>query len=1428
MLLGDLLWSPIGKCTLALVATFLFAGFGMGLLRWGAGRAGRMMLIATLIVVPIHFMLVGEMNLLHSPTTARYLFLVIEGVALVSMVRWVSAMLAPPSGAGLITAALLLISIGSVATARGSPTAWEWQFASFQLSPLVFLAAVWAVGARRWGETSKDQRDFSYMTFGLLGFALIACLVRTGAYALRLDASLYALPVMIIAVSAVLAVRRLGSYEPDAQRLAMMRLGGFGLSGLAFALSLAGPPTESAVHSGNIFAVACVGFFLYVTALRNSRHPAFLYLAIAAVAVGRIGAHYVLAPRLHLVEEAVRTFLRYQDHLPIAFRAILAVVPDLALAGLAIFFARIWQDRRLARHCQYIALALAIAACVSSAFEPLAATICLSIYAILFLLGVWIFSAPLVSYLAAAALIGACYFGMSLVPGVTLADHALTAALLGFTFWTARVELRRQGVLPAYHVPWLHAGLAMVVTALVAASAHLLYAGTRTLSGGAAFLIITILAFALNRERPRAIWANLVLLSLVEFTICALGLATPSRHGSAYHFGLLFVFDSLLILAVGEALRVRVTRHRAETPPDQTGALIEPRWIDTISQAIPRSAILLVSLGGMMACPDISRTWLTGLVFVSGSAATLWLTRMVRRPSLVYFALIQLVVGVLDFSSCAVGWDDAPRLAGWLAVTTAATALSLCALGTVARRFKVPEFFAGPCFHIAFGLSVAAYTIALDARILGREAYLLAALALGLNVVVSMALVRSWQKPELTYAAVFHFVNAMYLVLFSVGNNDPAMAYVLGLAAVLAAIVLWSIGIICRRGQSSWTAACAGPLFHWAVFLTAMAVVLADRSSLVLALVAFSFLMAVKGLAGSGWLYGFIAAVLAAIDLRWLSHVSHTDMIGYAMAAAGASWAIGVAVQRYRDTICDRAGLPVRAYEFPFFHSTILLAFVATAVRTESSLNHAVPWNAQWLLPLGLAALCILMLRAYPHRALVHLGLAFLSFGVVSLVVPSINSACFFGLAGIMLALFLLVLGRVLQPREPAICVYLGVRPGGYWSVVRSSALALFGLTLGLSILIVATATSGALLGWPSEFTQGDWWVMLAVLGASAAFVMVLGSEAEDAVIIEPESRVILLHWLAVAALWWLGIASSPIAGEWVQSAVYYPLATALAALGTVGAARRYSSDRSWLEINWLGDLRSGSIALSLSAQALILAVLAVLFTGGTVATATSLTLGLDAVTLGIVALTAAWPRVGLVAGMAWSAGWGVAGALVVHRAGSNSGGSEAIVRSMGILLSALSLVALAALMRDGWTQLGRWVAPVRSADEPVFFPALAMALEVAALVSSFVVVATVLVQGTGGDAALGGWGTAAGVALILGAAILQVLIVPRWQSEWLVYSAQGMILLAYGEYRLAFPHPIAFDAILLTLLGYVDLGLAEAFTRIKAPIFARPRGCSR
>ena len=347
---------------------------------------------------------------------------------------------------------------------------------------------------------------------------------------------------------------------------------------------------------------------------------------------------------------------------------------------------------------------LSIAACVWSGFEPLAAVICLSGYAILYLLAVWIFAAPWVTYLAAAALAGACYFGTTLVPGITLADQALAAALLGFAFWAARVELRRRHAAPAYHVPWLQAALALTGAAMCAASWHLVSVGVGSWTGAGAFVVIAALAFLLNRERPRAIWAHLALLSFVEFTICGLGLAMGVQNLAAHHYGLLFMADGLTMLAAAEVLRFWLNRSEPQTAADQTGGVVNSRWAGTILAAIPRSAIVLTFVADWMGLLSIERTWLAGLVFLLGSASLLWVTRLDRRQTLVYLGLAQLVAGTLDLSSCAAGWNNPAMLAGWLALTGALLGLALWAAGVASRRLRFSEFYTEPCFHTASAL----------------------------------------------------------------------------------------------------------------------------------------------------------------------------------------------------------------------------------------------------------------------------------------------------------------------------------------------------------------------------------------------------------------------------------------------------------------------------------------------------------------------------------------------------------------------------------------------------------------------------------------------------------------------------------------------------------------------------------------------------
>ena len=117
---------------------------------------------------------------------------------------------------------------------------------------------------------------------------------------------------MLIAISCVHTARRLVADEPDtpAPRLACD-------SAVTDSRGSPSPWSWPArrsllpVFSANILAVAIVGLGLYVASLRTDRHPAFLYLAVGAVVAGRLGAHYFLADRLHVIEEAVRQLLGY-------------------------------------------------------------------------------------------------------------------------------------------------------------------------------------------------------------------------------------------------------------------------------------------------------------------------------------------------------------------------------------------------------------------------------------------------------------------------------------------------------------------------------------------------------------------------------------------------------------------------------------------------------------------------------------------------------------------------------------------------------------------------------------------------------------------------------------------------------------------------------------------------------------------------------------------------------------------------------------------------------------------------------------------------------------------------------------------------------------------------------------------------------------
>ncbi len=502
-LLGPKLWSPVGKCLLALVYTVMFAGLGAGLLRWGAERAGRIMLLTTLIVVPADFMLAGQMKLLTAPSAFGLAVLGIDAAALFLMIWRVARALRLGRLTGFLSVALFALSAFNAASPPGEDWPWGWKVALFLLPAGVFLGSVVWLLTRPQEAPSEDRLEATYFALGLLAFTFVTGTIRNGIFGLDLLPTLVALSVMASSLACVVTSARLESFDLDAKRKHWLKFAGLVLSGLAISLALARPLAPSPLYSGNTLATALLGLGLYAVLLRTERKPAYLYFAFGALVVSYFGAHYFARYRMHAIEEFVRRAMGYKTF-PEPFRAVNGLVFSPLLAGLSIVFQRRWRDERLARHCHYLGVPLSIGACVFSGFEPRVAVICLSGYAILYAVAVRVFSAPWVTYLATAALTAAAHFAVvAFRPETTMAEETLGAAGLGLGFCLIAAVYRLRGVALAYRRPLDHASMALETLAVVGALVSMAWPiFAVSYSVAATFLVVALTAIIVNRDEP--------------------------------------------------------------------------------------------------------------------------------------------------------------------------------------------------------------------------------------------------------------------------------------------------------------------------------------------------------------------------------------------------------------------------------------------------------------------------------------------------------------------------------------------------------------------------------------------------------------------------------------------------------------------------------------------------------------------------------------------------------------------------------------------------------------------------------------------------------------------------------------------------------------------------------------------------------------
>jgi hypothetical protein len=1541
--LGPRLWSPVGKCVLGLVYTAMFAGLGVGLVRWGAERAGRIMLLTTLIVIPANFMLAGEMKLLTEPDPARLAVLALDAAALFVLIRLVASTLRLPRGATFLSVVLFVLSAFNVAASPGSPWPWAAQFAVFLLPCFVWLAAeVWVTTRFQEGEFD-ERRETTYFALGLLTFALVTGLVRTGVFALGLTPTLYAVPVMVLAVGCVHAAGRVDRFDHDPRHEAWLRFAGLSLSGLGFALALARP--EGAVYSGSTLAAALMGLGLYSVRLRRERHPSYIYFAFGALFVAYFGAFYFTRDLIASVEHAARQALGYSHKLPLAFKAINGLVLSPVLAAFALYFRRSWSDERLSRHCHYLGVPFAIGACIWSGFEAKAAVIVLSGYALLFAAAVPIFAAPAVLYLATAALAGAVYFVVWLWPGTTLAEQALLAALLGFGYRLCAFGLRARAVAMAYRRPLNHSALALAALAVMAAAVSAVPPHPLVLSAPLAFLVVALTAALVNRDAPHfsvafaavaTANAGLALLAVVlsnrwtgglnavqigcatgalAFAGTALGMGLSRRFGRENTEPVSYFPDPLalvgfvqvvvtLLLCATHAVRLAdalgrddfaagavalgfaagalvlltrtfevvplahltvacglgvwlclleialggaFVRYAAYSAATSAYALLlvaveeAARWyaarrkaavseftsewsptVDLFARALPEFEVTIVGAAVALGVYGLSNGLDLIATFGAGSLALLWATRFRPSARLVDFSIALAIPAALCGTAWRIGWTDGPWTVGWLSLTLATVAAALWTACTAAARQPGLALYVAPCRRASEFLTWFVFPTALFAQFAWDRPYPISVAALGVNTAVLGLLAWTRQRAWPTYRALTAFVLAVYVVVFHVGTPRPDTTYVLGLVAVAVALLCEAVGFALRARFADSGAVerlYARPLIVGALLLTLVACGPAYDSPWTMMLVALAFVVQVKEWPSKHWLYAAVVALSFALYWGYLVHWPAGRLVTAAMVVAYQLWIVALLTRRAEPALVHWLRLPERGYDAPLFNSAAVACMVAVAVRVGETLDGAVAWTDSAGLLLNLAVFALLMVKAYPHRGWIDLSVALSSTSAVFAAYPHVDSPLWWPALGMALSIAWLTVARWGRLYETELCRRLAVPEAGYSAAVLVWSRALFTIAAAWATLAVAGVVVLSLWGSPPAADPGGWLPWLALLFTLGLGGVYSGFGFEEG---EPIEVAAGMEYVGVLALWWLAAPGSPLVARLgLEPRVYLPLATATAAAITSALGLWVVNRPGWHGAFWKRDPeadRSARVDAFTVQAGLALALLGAVMTRGAVNSTTILTLLIASAAPAVAAVARRWVPAGYAVGLLWSLAGVYGGLETIRRVDITGAGDRYVAAAAGGLVALFALWAAAGEFRR------RSQFAASEPSEAVILPARSVPLALEHSGAALAILAALAVALSSiADPAPGRQAEATAVAVLFGVGLFGIGLILRWGSEWLVYATQAALLGAYLYYRWAFPIPATADAIVLTLFGYLNLGLAEVLHRIGLSRFARP-----
>jgi hypothetical protein len=353
----------------------------------------------------------------------------------------------------------------------------------------------------------------------------------------------------------------------------------------------------------------------------------------------------------------------------------------------------------------------------------------------------------------------------------------------------------------------------------------------------------------------------------------------------------------------------------------------------------------------------------------------------------------------------------------------------------------------------------------------------------------------------------------------------------------------------------------------------------------------------------------------------------------------------------------------------------------------------------------------------------------------------------------------------------------------------------------GLSILallgIVGSATFWQSFEAISSVIPGGWPDVMVAIGLAGLF---LSLEARR---FDRDGRWIGLEVVALLAVWWLGASASPLPIA-IDRPAYLALATSGFVLGIVLLGFETERQRSirladplfdpgpeppiGLErfTSWLG------FGLGLST------VYFSRFNPGRIALPSLL---VASGALGILAI--GWRRLesAILGSLTWCLAVPV-GFVLLNRAWDVA--SEPVVVAMGLETAIVALWFLA-----GWLR----TRPLVKGNDPI--DRISSAIE-------WVAIAVTLPAGC-----LGWLGDSRspllGTIVILGLAVFFAAVAWRKRADWPVYPAQVLLLLAYFRIRGELAPSELTDAVILSMLGYLDLGLSELLGRFRLTHFARP-----